>query len=288
MEDNHKIGKVLSIEKDGKTLYYAEFRFRGRRFKHNYSPNRGTVEKWLERKLEYIKQLEGEKTEKYQTILSPQREITAGKTAYNKNGVRGCIYENVRRRPNGKVSKTFVAEINYLRYRCRRESDNRDELEAWLDLIAEMVNGIIQNRVFKEKMLSEDVKMVMANIKAEEDAQVGELFDTLRIQDRKGKSFFVENGLCRRSSPITYVLFNPTSGLYKIGKTKDLYRRFKSYCIPELEVVQVCEDDIEQKMHDTFFTKRMEGEWFSLTDEELEVMVEKYGFRKIPNPRGVL
>lgn len=286
MDVNKKIGKVLSIEKGGKTLYYAAFQFRGRKFKHNYSPNRKTVEKWLERKREYIMQLEAEKAEKYQTIFTPQREITAGRTAYNKNGVRGCIYENVRRRPNGKVSKTFVAEINYLLYRCRRESNNRDELEAWLELIAEMINGIIQNRVFKEKRLSEDVKMAMANIRAEEDIQVGELFNSLRMQDRKGKSFFAENGLCRSSSPLTYVLFNPASGLYKIGKSKDLYRRFKSYCIPELEVIQVCENDIEQKMHDMFFTKRMEGEWFDLTDEDLEIMIEKYGFRRIPNPGG--
>lgn len=65
----------------------------------------------------------------------------------------------------------------------------------------------------------------------------------------------------------TYIILNKDSGLYKIGKTKDLGKRLatlkKEFC-ENLFVIGFCTRDIESELHILYSKHREFGEWFSI------------------------
>ena len=69
----------------------------------------------------------------------------------------------------------------------------------------------------------------------------------------------------------TYILTDET-GLYKIGKSKDVKRRVRSLMIgnPNIRLVARIPKDVESVLHDLFKEKRVAGEWFRLTKSDLE------------------
>jgi hypothetical protein len=75
-------------------------------------------------------------------------------------------------------------------------------------------------------------------------------------------------------------------GYHKIGKAKDLDARVKWFELKlpfEIEVVLVIPSNyysaLERELHTTFEHKRVNGEWFQLTDEDVEDMRQQYGSR---------
>lgn len=73
----------------------------------------------------------------------------------------------------------------------------------------------------------------------------------------------------------TYILTDET-GLYKIGKSKDVKRRVRSLMIgnPSIRLVARIPKDVESVLHDQFKDKRVSGEWFRLTDLDLDFIKE--------------
>lgn len=91
------------------------------------------------------------------------------------------------------------------------------------------------------------------------------------------------NTINKNVSDKTYVIKDSSNGLYKIGKTCNINKRFATIKISNasIELILVSNENIESKMHKKFKSKRVSGEWFSLNDYDLKVMRTKYGFAKL-------
>ena len=78
------------------------------------------------------------------------------------------------------------------------------------------------------------------------------------------------------SIPFTYVylIYDPHTGLYKIGQSDDPEKRLKQLCNPgtvmaapseyELKQAWLCPPSIEKEFHQEFAEYRVRGEWFDL------------------------
>lgn len=81
---------------------------------------------------------------------------------------------------------------------------------------------------------------------------------------------------------IGYVyLIRNDHGLYKIGKTKQLERRLKRFDVKlpfEIETIVIIQtaypDQEEKDWHTRFADKRIDGEWFSLDDADVQWMTQ--------------
>lgn len=74
----------------------------------------------------------------------------------------------------------------------------------------------------------------------------------------------------------TYIITD-SSGMVKIGKAKSIDNRMKTYKThnPTTVLVAVIFDDVEAQLHDMLKDKRVEGEWFTLTHDELALFIQE-------------
>ena len=83
----------------------------------------------------------------------------------------------------------------------------------------------------------------------------------------------------------TYIIYNSSTRLYKIGKSVSPEARLRSLecgagC--ELKLVGTFPIDIERDLHTTFGSKRKIGEWFNLNSEDI-VLLESNGMEPASN-----
>jgi prophage antirepressor-like protein len=69
----------------------------------------------------------------------------------------------------------------------------------------------------------------------------------------------------------TYLMQDTFRGYYKIGKSKDPKVREGTLQaeVPTIELVHVIESDIENYLHKKFDSKRLRGEWFDLSEADV-------------------
>ena len=81
----------------------------------------------------------------------------------------------------------------------------------------------------------------------------------------------------------TYLMKDFNTGLTKIGKAIDPKHRERTLQSekPTISLFAVCEDNIESELHKTYKDKRVRGEWFNLTGEDIDNIVNKYKFKII-------
>lgn len=95
----------------------------------------------------------------------------------------------------------------------------------------------------------------------------------------KEKEFFDNNGY-NRNSNIGYVYIIKLDGYYKIGRTSNPSNRFGEYTklMKEPEVISLifCDNykQVEKELHEMFSDKNTNGEWFTLSDEELDKAIQ--------------
>ena len=72
----------------------------------------------------------------------------------------------------------------------------------------------------------------------------------------------------------TYIMHDGYSKLYKIGKSINPSNREKTLLgqIPLLELIMICDQNIEKEMHQLFSSKRIRGEWFKLVESDLRLL----------------
>jgi hypothetical protein len=82
----------------------------------------------------------------------------------------------------------------------------------------------------------------------------------------------------------TYLIRDKSTGLCKIGKTTDIKKRIEmlSCSNTELELLFIIDKDVEKELHDVYESKRYKGEWFNLSDLDLEIISNQYQKRNIP------
>lgn len=71
--------------------------------------------------------------------------------------------------------------------------------------------------------------------------------------------------------PKTYLIRDTFRGYYKIGKSKDPKVREGTLQaeVPTIELLYVIQDDIELYLHRKFNSKRIRGEWFELSEADV-------------------
>ena len=78
----------------------------------------------------------------------------------------------------------------------------------------------------------------------------------------------------KMNNTITYIVNTSVSPYYKIGKTCNLENRLKqlkgSISFMDIEVVHTFDADIEAHLHLAFAEYRRSGEWFELSNEQIE------------------
>lgn len=79
----------------------------------------------------------------------------------------------------------------------------------------------------------------------------------------------------------TYIMVDDESGYYKIGKSINPEFREKTLCYatPKIRTVAVHEEDIEGMIHKKYDDFRIRGEWFSLSESQVNNIITKYKFQ---------
>lgn len=81
----------------------------------------------------------------------------------------------------------------------------------------------------------------------------------------------------------TYLMTDKNTGLTKIGYSIDPSKREKTLQSekPTIVCIFVLDRNVERELHNDYATKRIRGEWFKLTNEDISNIVDEYGFEKI-------
>lgn len=86
------------------------------------------------------------------------------------------------------------------------------------------------------------------------------------------------------SHKCTYLIYNETTGLHKIGRSTNIYNRLNSLRVqysPLLELSAYLDRDVEGELHKLYMKKRVFGEWFKLTSDDVLDIKSKYDFKII-------
>lgn len=80
----------------------------------------------------------------------------------------------------------------------------------------------------------------------------------------------------------TYLMRDVNTGYTKIGKSIDPKRRERGFKCSNLaiELRYVCNSNVETELHQKFADKRVDREWFNLTDEDIMYICRNYNFTK--------
>lgn len=119
-----------------------------------------------------------------------------------------------------------------------------------------------------------DIDKVMAN---------SSVLKSLEIRDGKVVSVGLANGKRVRNDEYIY-LVRAENGLIKIGYSEDVQRRFNLLNTSSpvaLELLWFLKSAraraIEAKLHNLYASKRIRGEWFALTIDDVEQIKRDYG-----------
>lgn len=85
-----------------------------------------------------------------------------------------------------------------------------------------------------------------------------------------------------KATPKTYIMYDPSNNLYKIGRSVNIQYREKTLRgdAPLITTVMYCDENVESALHKAYAHLRMRGEWFSLDKKDLVNIMREYGFKK--------
>lgn len=171
-----------------------------------------------------------------------------------------------------------------------RESTSKESCMSWINAFVGLVNNYI---------ISDNMRLSDAFIKAR-DVLKQDIYSYKSVKinlpvdiDIYQQSFTFDehksnpNAERLKSIPVkehgqyTYVIENPNNGEYKIGKSKNLYKRFIAMSSATYRMIMYCDKDIESILHKVFSDKRIRdnNEWFKLDKDDLELLRDVYEFK---------
>lgn len=110
---------------------------------------------------------------------------------------------------------------------------------------------------------------------------VSEFFDS-SFDNLKFNQIFNENKL---SNNFVYLAKQKNEkNIYKIGRTIDLDTRERTFKVGNLFVdliaYRIVNDSVkaEKYLHNLFSSKHISGEWFELTDQDIDLLIKTFGF----------
>ena len=84
-------------------------------------------------------------------------------------------------------------------------------------------------------------------------------------------------------SPKTYLMLDNNNGYIKIGRSINPKKRETTLQSekPDITLLKICDCNIETKLHKMFKDKRVRGEWFSLSKEDISYIVDPFDFKDV-------
>jgi hypothetical protein len=81
----------------------------------------------------------------------------------------------------------------------------------------------------------------------------------------------------------TYLIKDDKTGYTKIGRSFDPKQREKTFLsdCPTLRLIAVSELNVEKQLHKDYSSKRKRGEWFDLSNKEIESIIKTHSFNAI-------
>lgn len=188
--------------------------------------------------------------------------------------------------------KEYVGSILCNGMHVERNSSNKAACQAWLNAFVALVNNYIisdnisltEAFVRAKDFLKEDInnyKNVVVNLPFTVDIyQLSFPFDERPSNKNAERLKRIPQ---KETGQYTYVIENPSNGEYKIGKTNNLYRRFVTLSSAIYRMIMYTDRDIESILHKLFKEKRIRNnnEWFSLNNDDLEMLMDVYEFKKL-------
>lgn len=85
---------------------------------------------------------------------------------------------------------------------------------------------------------------------------------------------------------ITYIMFDPSTGLYKIGRSGMVRTRLSKLSSkhPGITLIATVNLNIERDLHIKYSEFRRHGEWFNLSESVVESIIIENNFVKIKHP----
>jgi prophage antirepressor-like protein len=86
-----------------------------------------------------------------------------------------------------------------------------------------------------------------------------------------------------KNSSKTYLMVDNSNGYVKIGKSINPKKRERTLLSekPTIKLLFVCENNVESELHQKYASKRIRGEWYKISLDEVASIVKKYRFVKI-------
>lgn len=185
--------------------------------------------------------------------------------------VYGSIYE--RKLSNGNI--TYTAEIQFQGNVIRRSLKDKELLKAWMDGVCERLNSVLNEYSTNLELQILELRKSAYKIMMDKAKPI---LEDAKQYDIRHLSCANKIGLTKKSEFQTYLIRDEGVGLIKIGKSKDIYMRMKTIGRKRLKLIAYVDRDIEVYLHKLYQRVRVKGEWFNLTDTEVEEIIKTFGF----------
>lgn len=159
------------------------------------------------------------------------------------------------------------------------------------DLMSEICNEfIIQGHLSCLKILQDAVEPLIKEETNGGDVSKRDyqslLHDTLvtmmdTLEGYKSKSSEIEKERVR----YTYLMTDSNTGYTKIGRSINPKKRERTLQSekPTITLLAVTEGDIEHKLQQFFTDSHIRGEWYDLTEKEIDFIIDSYSFKIVGN-----
>lgn len=271
-------GSIWKSDKTGRTLFYAEIQYLGRRYKHSGSPNRETVETWLKRKREKICEMEESRKSLLTEILKDSSQDRVERSPIREvREIKGSIVTWTTTR-NGKQRTRYQAELQILGMKVRKCSDCREKCEEWLEEKTSAINAILDSNNKAIEANHQEYLQKDSFLRGERKKQVRSFMENLGLKITSNISKMDKYNIENHNSWFTYILQDGSSTMFKIGKTRNLKKRLSQFSNPAFHYRFIHCGDIEKKCHLLMEKYRVHGEWFCLTEEDIMLLRNRFVF----------
>ena len=149
-----------------------------------------------------------------------------------------------------------VSSYDYLAYISENYSTDESVKALW-----NWLDSIEANRIIKDETYWELRHCVMVKIIVEDENRLRRL----RHNEKSQK---------------TYLMKDLKTGYIKIGYSTNPRFREKTLQAeqPRIVLLKVCDENVERLLHKQYADKRKRGEWFNLSKEDIQTIIETYNF----------
>ena len=221
--------------------------------------------KWTEPLYEAVRN----STPQMQSVSEPNLRwiigVCAGLNCYQRSLFVGSIgtHEWAQSVAESSIIMAYVSDYN-----AKDLFNNHDNDQYWVDTIIRARNGFYGNIPGTNmKVLTESV-VVPVHKPIEPPKR--------SITTRKEVKVYVPQ------KPKTYLMRDDNHGYTKIGKSIRPRVRERTLLAdaPIITLFAVCEQNIERELHAKYSDKNIRGEWYNLTDEDIDYICRTYNFNK--------